>query len=600
MKKIVSLIIILILLILPFGFLIDTKAVGVAITTNNAVSKEGDPNSKLVTNTGILMVKNVNTQRDDQGNLIAGDTFSAYKILDTFYDSDANSLTYDFTSDFKRFLNSLDSNDTYKNITIPQYMALTSDRSYICTAYTMIGNSEWCSASYSEDLTNTASTLNVLVSKYASFISNNRGTNGAVYSRQMTTGDYDSSPYWLDARIVDAEVGSYLILPDSLIISNIYQGSITMKYAATYGVMVGNVLIGVDNGEYVINHAMISSKYTTNSSIAFVEVPYSISEAYSILNSGDSEAIEEMRNSMTGSVSFTVGKDFIIESETLFGYNGIAINAHDSIKNNSTVMTKLHTKTISLPTGFTFDYNNVMYIVSGNPVPTERSGDDFYYDNGKIASRISDTQLEYYNNAIVVPVIASTSHTFTAATPVNITATNYELKEPYADIGANPTSSDIESILKEVSITAAAETYGLNINNTNSNNDNLSGSRFNICLDSNCNNIVKSNVNITNGVGSMVGVSDRDTIYLVQTRAPTGYRLADPIEVDLSELTLDNNSNFTVSVTNQPLIINLPSTGGMGTIIYTVVGLVIILGSGIFIIKYKKKNKHEEEVIEVL
>ena len=98
----------------------------------------------------------------------------------------------------------------------------------------------------------------------------------------------------------------------------------------------------------------------------------------------------------------------------------------------------------------------------------------------------------------------------------------------------------------------------------------------------------------------MVGVSDHDTIYIVQTQAPLGYRVADPIEVDLSELTLDNNNYFTVNATNSPAILIFPTTGGTGTIIYTVIGLIIIVGSGIFIIKYKKKKKHQEEVIEVL
>ena len=64
-----------------------------AITTNDQ-SGTSDPNSKFVTDTGLLSVTGVQS----------GDQFRAYKILDTYYNASTNIITYEFTTDFKAFL----------------------------------------------------------------------------------------------------------------------------------------------------------------------------------------------------------------------------------------------------------------------------------------------------------------------------------------------------------------------------------------------------------------------------------------------------------------------------------------------------------------
>lgn len=67
-----------------------------------------------MTNTGefkVIIDKKIN----------ASDTLKAYKVLDVYYSSKADLVRYDFTSDFKTFLSG---NDTYKNLTVEQYMDL--------------------------------------------------------------------------------------------------------------------------------------------------------------------------------------------------------------------------------------------------------------------------------------------------------------------------------------------------------------------------------------------------------------------------------------------------------------------------------------------
>lgn len=44
----------------------------------------------------------------------AGDTFVAYKILDIYYNSTSNEITYDFTTDFKEFIAQLPEDDKFK------------------------------------------------------------------------------------------------------------------------------------------------------------------------------------------------------------------------------------------------------------------------------------------------------------------------------------------------------------------------------------------------------------------------------------------------------------------------------------------------------
>ena len=71
--------------------LVLTVNAATAITTNS-VSGKTDTNSKYVTNKGTLKVTNLADEND---------RLTAYKILDTFYNEDKESISYEFTSDFK-------------------------------------------------------------------------------------------------------------------------------------------------------------------------------------------------------------------------------------------------------------------------------------------------------------------------------------------------------------------------------------------------------------------------------------------------------------------------------------------------------------------
>lgn len=100
------------------------------------------------------------------------------------------------------------------------------------------------------------------------------------------------------------------------------------------------------------------------------------------------------------------------------------------------------------------------------------------------------------------------------------------------------------------------------------------------------------------GKFSIVGL-DSDSYYLKELKAPEGYNLlASPITVDIDndgEVSANNTvlTDKTVKVENKTGI-ELPSTGGMGTTIFTAVGAVLMLGAAIVLISKKKASAYKE------
>ena len=97
------------------------------------------------------------------------------------------------------------------------------------------------------------------------------------------------------------------------------------------------------------------------------------------------------------------------------------------------------------------------------------------------------------------------------------------------------------------------------------------------------------------GIINVKGLDDGD-YRLVETEAPEGYnKLKSPKEINIKAESSDNGENVTVSG-NDITVENsteswLPETGGMGTVIFTVVGGVGVL---VILSTYFKKGKKEE------
>ncbi|MFI3206664.1 MAG: isopeptide-forming domain-containing fimbrial protein, partial [Clostridia bacterium] len=108
------------------------------------------------------------------------------------------------------------------------------------------------------------------------------------------------------------------------------------------------------------------------------------------------------------------------------------------------------------------------------------------------------------------------------------------------------------------------------------------------------------------GKFAITGLDDATEYVLVELDAPEGFNIADPVMINIKATYADNDKgiptpSLTVSGSTDSLditIINtsanlLPETGGIGTTVFTITGIVIMLGALaiLFLIKTKKTSK---------
>ena len=83
------------------------------------------------------------------------------------------------------------------------------------------------------------------------------------------------------------------------------------------------------------------------------------------------------------------------------------------------------------------------------------------------------------------------------------------------------------------------------------------------------------------------------TYYLVETKAPAGYnRLEEPYKVEVKGGTTEAELSVTAKVANSTGT-TLPSTGGMGTTIFYVLGFVLVVGAGVLLVTKKRMSQSE-------
>ena len=85
---------------------------------------------------------------------------------------------------------------------------------------------------------------------------------------------------------------------------------------------------------------------------------------------------------------------------------------------------------------------------------------------------------------------------------------------------------------------------------------------------------------------------DADTYYLREVQAPAGYnKLAGDIEFKIVPTTGENNTltyTTVVAEINNQSGSELPSTGGMGTTLFYILGSVLVLGTVVLLITRKR------------
>lgn len=86
---------------------------------------------------------------------------------------------------------------------------------------------------------------------------------------------------------------------------------------------------------------------------------------------------------------------------------------------------------------------------------------------------------------------------------------------------------------------------------------------------------------------------DSDTYYLTETKAPDGYKkLAGPVAIVIGEngaTSVNNETVDEVKILNDTGV-ELPDTGGIGTTVFYVIGLILIVGAGALLIVNRRRN----------
>ena len=104
-------------------------------------------------------------------------------------------------------------------------------------------------------------------------------------------------------------------------------------------------------------------------------------------------------------------------------------------------------------------------------------------------------------------------------------------------------------------------------------------------------------ITTVNGQLEIRGFDANTNYYLEETKAPDGYhKLAERVEIAVKEANLEAEFNQDGTYKDGGVhVINkagdlLPSTGGMGTTLFYVIGIVLVAGAAVLLIARKRMN----------
>ncbi len=491
----------LLVAIFTFGLVFNVDA---ASLTTGSTKGTTDTNSYIVTDEAAIMITNAP----------ASDTLVAYKILDTFYNSSTNVITYEFTSTFKAFLNS---SSTYKNLTVDEYYKLTS-------------------GDITSGSTRTSSTLDKLASAYAGYVKTN-----SVTGTDLT---YDAGE---GATGTVLPAGAYLVLPK---VTN-----------SVYAVMVGNIIPTANGNDWTINDATIVAKVANASvtksvgSIGHADGTYDVGKEFSYFLVG---GVPQYPTNATNKV-YTI-KDTLGAGLDLSGVSSIVVKDGDV-----TLTTKADGTVVN---------------AAGNTVATITiSGKNLTIAFNVDYVTSTTVTVEYKAKLNNSAVLGDTGNLNSAT----LTYSN----DPY---GTGTVTSNVTQ--------ASVFTYGIEVL-IYANGDKskvLSGVKFEVYSDASLTNKLGEMTTDSTGRGRLPGFAE-GTYYLKQVSTASGYTL--PKDAVTVKVKLEGSTPGTVEGYYQAEVAafeagTLPFTGGPGTILYTVIGMITVVSAILLFVLYTRKKKQEQ------
>ncbi len=454
--------------------------------------------------------------------------FALYKIVNVYYNSSQDALKYQFTTEFQSYLNSSYCPNKFRNLTVETYMTLYNGGAI---RDTIKGTGEVVSGGNL-----TTNDYAELMSSYATYV-----REESISSNTTITNYY--TYIYSYAYTNNVEVGTYLALP--------YGRQGNDSSPSVFAVMVDSVRLEKNGSTWELKDAKILSK-----------------SSYSYLT-------HSIAKSSSGGYSYS--QDVTYETE-LEGKISFKVPTSPANGKFSTITIKID-KVRETQSGI------IRFITSGlTGYITMQSGGEIQYNGTKVGmAKVNATTKELeidfdgelLPNEVEFVYYAEPLTSTNSVMGANTRNASITFDDPYTsfDVGYKTSGSKIVTLY----------TYALQITGIN-------GAEFKVTDSS---GISKGTVTIgSNGIGELKGLAS-GTYTVTQTKAPVGYALlsgSQTVKVGTGGTQVSGKTGYYNITMRNSILAMLPFTGSKGTIIFSIIGSLLIIASIIFLIRYKKKK----------